>query len=615
MKRFSRIYRFCFLCGGFVLLLCLAGQSAVTRPIAISVTDTPPVLFDRAAPRVPEVLDLQPEFGVVLYSSPRWRLARRTPSGYLDVYRCKESSKCRRLDLTLEWRRNTYPMLAIESGAALFLVSYDTVANLPSGRRAGVVREGYDLYAFSGQTGGEPDRIAENLKLGGIDDLLYASVSGEPADRIDLCGANRCLTVGIPDRRVASWKTDGLARYDIVELAFHGQSAIALIRKKTNEQVELSSPIPQHPFQIAFLTPEGVETQPLPTERGIPWGLEWQGDSAVLRIAESTSDLADMLRYDLGRMAFSGVMEFGANNLEGRIAWSQVYYLQGLISLLRAHPAADSAMREAVRRRLAAEMDHMQRLVGTGYPGLASKRYSVDREPVIFALHLGRVLHLLENWRAVSGVAGMQEGIIKMMLALDETVEVLVSRDLGETSTLAYRYGAPFWADGVNVPINYISGYISGLLAVGCPLCVERSRQLARAMMSVEFGDKLPTVWRYWTGIGDTGWQETDTISLNTPVFQGNLGAPAHISYRSMDAIALSHLYRSDRNAVSGRLIDHFADLAARGWLLPFVNEELRIGGRARPLEPEVARYYARSAAAWELQSQIAALRWLPYPP
>lgn len=82
-----------------------------------------------------------------------------------------------------------------------------------------------------------------------------------------------------------------------------------------------------------------------------------------------------------------------------------------------------------------------------------------------------------------------------------------------------------------------------------------------------------------------------------------------------MDAIALSHLHRSDRNAVSARLMDHFADLAARGWLLPFVNEELHIGGRARPLEPEVARYYSRSAAAWEFQSQIAALRWLPDPP
>lgn len=495
MNRFSRMYRFHFLFGGFVLILCLAGQPAIARPIAISVIDTLPVSFDRAALRVPAVLDLRPEFGVVLYSSPRWRLARRTPSGYLDVYRCKKFSKCRRLNLTLEWRRNTYPMLAIESGAGLFVVGYDTVANLPSGRRAGAVREGYDLYAFSGRTATEPDRIAENLNLGGIDDLLYASVSGAPADRIDLCGANRCLTVDIPDRRVALWKTDGLARYDIVELAFHGQSAIALIRKKTNEKVELSSPIPQRPFQIAFLTPEGVDIYPLPTERGIPWGLERQGNSAVLRIAESASDLADMLRYDLGRMAFSGVMEFGANNLEGRVAWSQVYYLQGLISLLREHPVADSAMREAARRRLVAEMDHMQRLVGTVYPGLASKRYSVDREPVTFALHLGRVVRLLENWR-VAGGDNMTGSMTRVLLALDETVGVLASPDLGGSPTLTYRYGAPFWADGVNVPINYISGYISGLLAVGCPLCVERSRQLAGAMMSVEFGDKLPTVWR-----------------------------------------------------------------------------------------------------------------------
>ena len=201
-----------------------------------------------------------------------------------------------------------------------------------------------------------------------------------------------------------------------------------------------------------------------------------------------------------------------------------------------------------------------------------------------------------------------------MLLALDQTVEALTLPD-EESPTLSYRYGTPFWADGVNVPINYISGYVSGLLAAECELCIERSRQLAEAIMPIEFGDELPAVWRYWTGIGDTGWQETEGISLNTPSFRGNLGALAHISYRSMDAIALARLHRSDRNAVSSRLIDHFADLTARGWLLPFVNEELRIGGRARSLKPEVARYYSRSAAAWEFQSQTAAMRWLPEPP
>ena len=406
MKRFPHIHLCYFLFGGLVSMFCLVVQSAVAEPVTVSIADTLPGSFDQAAPRVPAVLDLRPESGVVLYSSPRWQILRRTPSGYLEVYKCNRLSNCRRLDLSLEWRRNTYPMFAIESGPGLFVVGYDVVANLPSGRRIGVVREGYDLYLFSGQTAGEPDRIAENLNLGGIDTLLYASASAEPVDRIDLCGANRCLSVDVRNRRASSWKTGALTQYDIVELAFRGQSAIALIRKKTSEQVELSSPIPRRPFQLALLTPAGVKIQPLPTEQGVPWGLEWQGNSAVLRIAEHAPDLADVLRYDLARMPFSGVMEFGANNLEGRVAWNQVYYLQGLISLLRAHPAADGAIRETARRRLAAEINRMRRLIGTRYPGLMSKRYSVDREPIIFALHLGRVLDLLENWRAVSGGGG-----------------------------------------------------------------------------------------------------------------------------------------------------------------------------------------------------------------
>ena len=126
--------------------------------------------------------------------------------------------------------------------------------------------------------------------------------------------------------------------------------------------------------------------------------------------------------------------------------------------------------------------------------------------------------------------------------------------------------------------------------------------------MRSEFDKKLPVIWRYWSGLGDKGWQEISGVSLNTPSWSGNGGAPAHISYRTMDAEALVRLHSAVPDAVSSGLIDHFADLASRGWLLPFINQSLRDDGRSQPLQPAVIRYYGRSSAAWEIQSQVAAL-------
>jgi hypothetical protein len=44
--------------------------------------------------------------------------------------------------------------------------------------------------------------------------------------------------------------------------------------------------------------------------------------------------MLQMFLWDLGRSQQGGVLEFGVNNIEGRIPWSQVYYLNGLMDAL-----------------------------------------------------------------------------------------------------------------------------------------------------------------------------------------------------------------------------------------------------------------------------------------
>lgn len=596
-------------------VLCITSGLAVAQPVPVIVLNTAPTSLDETAPRVPTVLNLSGgDQGIVLYSSPRWRLLRRVPSGYLEVYTA-DNGIWRRLELDLEWRRNTHPMLAMESPQGLIVVGYDVIANLPSGRRVGVAREGFDLYQLNTASKGQPQRLAENLQLGGIDTLLYGSVRDQ---QIDLCGGNLCLTVDLTldaKRRVVPWALKALAQYDFVEVAFRGQSALALVRKHTIEAQDAHSPIPSDPFQLALLSPNGGALQSLPLEDGTPWGVEWQGGTGAIRVARRAEDYAAVLRYDFARMPFAGAMDFGANNQEGRVAWSQSNYLQSLVSLLDAHPVADAALREAGQLRLVTEIEYTARLADAVYPGLAARRYSIDREPLLFALHLARVAHLTGNIRAAGITTPILERassvLMQQLLKLDETVEQqqLPSASTENLTTLAYRRGLPFWADGANVPHNFVSGYLSGLLVNGGAVAIERARPLAKFILANEFSGKLPVSWRYWAATGDVGWQEQEGVSLNTPAWGGNRGALAHISYRSMDAVALAQLQRLEPDLVPRKLVEHFGDLAKRGWLLPFVNEELRIQSRARMLDTEVGRYYSRSTAAWELQSQVAALR------
>src|SRR4029079_16656760 len=72
--------------------------------------------------------------------------------------------------------------------------------------------------------------------------------------------------------------------------------------------------------------------------------------------------LLEVLRKDLEHNPLSGVMELGSNNYEGRIPWSQVYYLNGLLDLIALSLTDSRSARlfqpliAAAKRRLDLEM-------------------------------------------------------------------------------------------------------------------------------------------------------------------------------------------------------------------------------------------------------------------
>ena len=125
----------------------------------------------------------------------------------------------------------------------------------------------------------------------------------------------------------------------------------------------------------------------------------------VYRLAKTGPEYIQVFNYDLNRMWPGGIMEYGANNLEGRIAWSQVYYLHGLLSILSGqvpHLAPDK--NGILQRRVKDELQLVISLSEKEYPGYRVKRYSIDREPLLFALHLGRIAALLVRSQKMKGL-------------------------------------------------------------------------------------------------------------------------------------------------------------------------------------------------------------------
>lgn len=494
----------------------------------------------------------------------------------------------------------------------LFLVSYDVIKNSPSGRRLEYVTSGIDLWRISKEKNHSLSLVAESLPLGGIDTVIYGSIN-EKNGNIHLAGGNVIYTIKSTGK-ILPWKVEQLSLFEIVEIAFENDRAAAILRKK-HDGVYDGAILEEHSnYYVGLMDCSGAIINPI-KEIGIPWGICRLKGVPVYRLAKTGPEYIQVFNYDLNRMWHGGIMEYGANNLEGRIAWSQVYYLHGLLSILSGqvpHLAPDK--NGILQRRVKDELQLVISLSEKEYPGYRVKRYSIDREPLLFALHLGRIATLLVRSQKMKGLfipGDYLEKIQQEMLSLQSTVEEKYFCIFNQKRLpyLKYRTGYPFWADGANVPYNYVSGYVEGLLMLAKDKVVLKWLcNLLDYILLNEFNNKLPYLWRYWGGVGDIGWQEDSKTSLNTLSYSGNKNAYAHISYRTMDARALIVMFNLFPKRRLLTLINHFRFLVENGWLYPSLNELLSIAGNRVTLNEYVCKRYARSSSVSDIQNQVWAI-------
>ena len=376
-----------------------------------------------------------------------------------------------------------------------------------------------------------------------------------------------------------------------------------------------------------ILAPVGARAPKLEPTHGVPWNLQWSMGALHIDHAASPAQLRRLWRRDIERTAPGGWMEFGIGNEEGRIPWSQIYYLNGLLDTL------DLARRDArlldlfgpllgeVRARLDMEMQWLDAHVAAGRH--RTRAFTVDRSPALFGVQTGRLLLVMHRWlREVPAAAPLSSfaDLRQAVRALKGHIEVLATE--GEAASwivpgthhLRWPKGSKFMFDGMPVPYNHQNEWAYAVLATAgaeegpgaatTPSAPVRAAtdMLRHFVQRIAPAAQLPASgeWDYWWGRAYDGWSEPGTHSLNVPRYGGDR-IKAWISFRTIDAMSLvvGAAYLGDNALANSRA--SAADLVRRGRLYPFANQALVPHTAAIHLDRAVAIEYARTSAPWEL--------------
>jgi hypothetical protein len=475
-------------------------------------------------------------------------------------------------------------------GKAHILV-YNTAENVPSGRALSRGEEGNDVLVVTELDGVAKFQRVTSLPVG-ID--IQMRVSEVRGGKI-ICGDTACLIAS------TSWFSE--PEYSVTRMPPHSEivelaGAYVLLQKKYDDQFD-GRELPAADvsiFSVCEVSNTIDDCVDVPSNI-IPFDLKSDGAYSEM------TDPEVVLRFDYNRL---GLANYSEPNLEARIAWSNVYFLTGLSNLHSMPISAD--FRQEIERRLHQEFDALARLAGTAYPEFKVRRYSVDREPVDFLLHLSRIAKPAHLARQIIGSELTDQVLSSILPEIrnpSSTVETLAAKPRDQ---LQYRKFMPFWADGVNTPWNFQSAWIEALALTGIP---DSLRAPVRAMISHFLADERlverPKNWTYASGLIDNGW--SDGRSSNTPLWSGHQDrdAPAHISYRSMDALAVLAAGRAGV-PIPSYFQDYVSGLISRGYLYPFVSDGLD----NQPDVPfAIARHYARSSLPWHFQNQVWAFNSL----
>lgn len=379
----------------------------------------------------------------------------------------------------------------------------------------------------------------------------------------------------------------------------------------------------------------GPET--IPYAAGVPWDLRWEaGDTdAHYQLARTTQDYSRVLEFDLSRSQHNGMLEFGADNIEGRIPWSQIYYLNGFLDLLYLAGLDGKAfdilqpLLAGARMRIELEIRLLDDLLMES-SALSSRAFTKDRVPAIFAVQSSRFLLLFDRYRRIFPDASRlitHERLRKRVLTLDQHIEKLSSSGEAKrwaepgTRHLRWPKGSAFFFDGMPVPYNHQNEWAYAVFEssrqTNTPTTsreLEPQREMIRHFLrhlSPDGGFPEVGGWHYWWGHAFDGYSSKAGLSTNKPEYPGDKSL-AWVSFRTIDLMSvlssMDFLPGVDRQ----RLLASAQTRIETGDVYPFAARSMHEANAHPGLMSSVAFIYARSGAPWELSNQPWALVMLP---
>ncbi len=375
------------------------------------------------------------------------------------------------------------------------------------------------------------------------------------------------------------------------------------------------------------------------SEGKVPFDLSAANNLVEFNFLETTDDVSRLLRYDLTNNQVSGVMELGSNNIEGRIAWSQIYFLNGLLDIIRMAATDNQAferlyplVRDA-KLRLDIEMQLLDKLMETPL-GYLTEAFTKGREPALFAVQTGRLLLLfnryadeISNGVSLTSHEALRESVLSLNGHIDQ-LRVAREGDIGVAHGrhfLAWPKGSTFPFDGLNVPFNHqnewayavLDTYEKGEWSVLADEAASISVEIINHFLEAVAPDaRFPHdgEWPYWWGQAWEGWTVEEDVSVNTPAYVGDKSV-AFISFRSIDLMSTMAAHRLSFLASEQTLRESMERAVARGHVYPFVAASFVEDGYRPALDIGVALHYARQTAPWELQSAVWAALDVPVSP
>jgi hypothetical protein len=366
----------------------------------------------------------------------------------------------------------------------------------------------------------------------------------------------------------------------------------------------------------------------LNVDEGIPWGITYNSAEGIhLNFAKTISDFTEMISFDIERLTQTGWMEFGINNNEGRIPWSQIYYLNGFLDMIYLAGKSSTAnellspLLPSIRERLDLELGILDQMWADGY--YYTRAFTVDRSPALFSVQTSRLLLLMHRYlHEVEDPIFLNsyEDIRETVRSLNQHIEIM-AYDGQPNDWLAsgrpylmWPYGSGFPFDGLNVPYNHQNEWAYSIVETRDSLSEDDS-VLADATDILRFfieqvapdgNFPLDGQWYYWWGQAFEGWAIEDNISVNRPEYRGDRGL-AWISFKSIDVMSVLSAIQliSEDTMLQDGIIDSVHYLTEQGLLYPFVSYSLAQLDRDVIISRDVAQRYARVSSVWEIQSGV----------